>query len=1273
MTITITSPTDYQIFQRNGSDLANIVIAGTYTGSPVSIEASWNGGAYSTIVASPSGGTFSGTLTNQPAGQGTLTVRFTDIPATLDTAAYVGVGDVFLVTGQSNAAGYGTNSQAYSHATLKAAVWRVGASAWANLTDPASTGADGSSWPLLATLHMASQGVPVAFITTGVTSTGLNSTGEWLRGGAQYNDCLETLENSGATGIKAILWYQGETECNQAEINPSGKKEAYRNALSQMLDDMQADSAILAGVKMVSAQIGYKTSSGSTRTGIDPIRTAQSEIWDIDPDILEGPLLYDIDLSDGDGVHIGQGVDGDAELLTAARRWWRVLNYHFYDGTQGRAAQFSHSIREGRKITVVFDGNIPLTGVSTSGWRFTDNGSPIAIQSATITAHNRVVLTLASEPTGVEKLSYGSGNDAAGVAFRDAGKYPLPPTPFVDQEVAQSVEDSTFEFYVDIEDSSGNKLGSGPLTSVEQWKYTARFDRAGSISFSYAATDPQAHIVTNRVIARAWARLDGIWTEVGAGVVDNIQTQPNGNGRVSLVASGLDLTRELNYRGVGTLEIGAGGGATHVEAVEAIEALAPSGWTFLPASAPDNDYIYARYGGESVLGACVYLADRTQTHFYRASNRTLVFTSDFEDSGVRAIQAYGDLEPETCAIVSLKRTVDTHDLLTRIPPFGSGQGEARLTIAATTRTAPVGYTLNKTLNYIENDSATAAYGLIDYPEVSFKEITPISGTDADLEAAADMLFDAALEELRRRSTLASQETYTLTVAGCKQLLRPLQTIEMIYRDDDQGIDVDRDLYILETTWLLTPAGIQTTQLVVSTDDLWPKSDTTSVADAAVEGKVFQAHPQLNANSYVIAYNKNVDPDEMATFRFRFGSEIVNLQQVLFEFQLLPFESTVKTIAGATSGSGTITTTVPSTNTSGTPSNNTSGTPSNNTSDVPSNNTSGAPSVTDSGTPSTNTSGSPSVTDTGNNTSITVGTPTGGDVISAGQHQHTVHITNSAASVAYPIGYGAAGKAGGLVSMLPDTDHDYVTNQKGDHTHALTTHTHTLSSHTHTLNNHTHSLNSHTHSLNSHTHSLNSHTHGLNSHTHDLNNHLHDLSESLTAVYGIFREVAAKTYDIVQLEYQVNSGSWISLDTADDVSDGWYALDITSQVQNTTTFRPLQANNSINIRPKSALLSISQWLETGAGDIDVTVSSAHNLSVGAVVVIADAISGVLGSDINGSWTVTSNTSTVQFVATGTVLTNGDFNPFPSGTATPQHTATIDAQLSVRNTIQAVAYT
>lgn len=76
----------------------SFTISGTYTGSgsPTTIEASFNGSAYQTIVASPAGGTYSGTFTGASAGTGTLTVRWSNSTAILATVANLTVASASL-------------------------------------------------------------------------------------------------------------------------------------------------------------------------------------------------------------------------------------------------------------------------------------------------------------------------------------------------------------------------------------------------------------------------------------------------------------------------------------------------------------------------------------------------------------------------------------------------------------------------------------------------------------------------------------------------------------------------------------------------------------------------------------------------------------------------------------------------------------------------------------------------------------------------------------------------------------------------------------------------------------------------------------------------------------------------------------------------------------------------------------------------------------------------------------------------------------------------
>jgi hypothetical protein len=174
-------------------------------------------------------------------------------------------------------------------------------------------------------------------------------------------------------------------------------------------------------------------------------------------------------------------------------------------------------------------------------------------------------------------------------------------------------------------------------------------------------------------------------------------------------------------------------------------------------------------------------------------------------------------------------------------------------------------------------------------------------------------------------------------------------------------------------------------------------------------------------------------------------------------------------------------------------------------------------------------------------------------------------------------------------------------------------------------------------------------------------------------YGIFREVALQTLSYGDLEYSVNGGAFVSAAGAIDAGGGWRRIDITTAVMDATTFRPVQEANTLSLRAAAgagAITLIGSW-SLSAGEVSFTTTSAHSLNVGDKVVIAGAPAGTTsGTNVNGTYTVTAVDSALIFrvptLATGTDSASGG-----SGTLAYSLTGTIDAQLSVRNIIQAIA--
>jgi hypothetical protein len=542
----------------------------------------------------------------------------------------------------------------------------------------------------------------------------------------------------------------------------------------------------------------------------------------------------------------------------------------------------------------------------------------------------------------------------------------------------------------------------------------------------------------------------------------------------------------------------------------------------------------------------------------------------------------------------------------------------------------------------------------------------------------------------------------------------MQSVRLVYRDTLAGMNINADLNILEATWEVTTRAIQTTSLVVSNADRWPKNSVTTIADSIQEGHVYQALPQLNANSYVTAYTKNVDENEIAAFRFRFGAEVTQLQQVLFEFQLLPFESTVKSVAGVTGTSSSGGGSVQSASSGGSHTHSVT---------IPSHShtvTVAAHSHTVTIAAHSHTvtvaAHSHTVTVAAHNHTVVVAAHT--HTVSIASHTHTVSI--SAHSHNIPVydtpspgspsnsammfdrsndifvisvsgtgnpDYGTTTDGGG--SSTPTTasggsqtptsssggSQTPTSSSGGSQTPTSSTQAQTTPSSSTvaqaTPSSSTVAQTTPSSSLASQTVETSS-TNGTHTHAVTIPNHTHTLTPVITTAYGIFRADAGDTYGVGELEYQINSGGWNGLDTdSDDAGSGWYALDITSQVQDAVTFRPLQTSNLLEIRAKlTGSLSFFSYNLDGGGFLTITTFVAHGIEAGDIIEIVGQSLTSLGVNLNGEYTVYFVGDPQTFV----VQKAGAFETgLGDGTVRRHKTATIDAQLNVRNTIQAITYT
>jgi hypothetical protein len=351
--IQITYPTSRAVFQRNNQNEGTLHVAGNYTDCLDRVEVrlipldnqgtpTAAGGSWSTLQSSPQGGFFQGSLT-AAGGWYQLQVRGMQGATEVGTASVdrVGVGEVFLIAGQSNAtgdaalpAGPGATDDRVSSIDFQKPF--NSATSYENPAFPcpvfthlesgtktAPFGNNAWSWGKFGDILATRLNVPVLILNAGWSGSGIGSwsvstdptaTATGFGGfvypvGMPYGHLRLALHYYVAQqGIRAILWHQGESD-NDAETSQS----EYETALKQVITKSREHSAKSALTWVVARASRYREEGVST-VSADVINAQNAVIASVanvfagpETDPLEGPgVRDDINvhfLGDGHRVH----------------------------------------------------------------------------------------------------------------------------------------------------------------------------------------------------------------------------------------------------------------------------------------------------------------------------------------------------------------------------------------------------------------------------------------------------------------------------------------------------------------------------------------------------------------------------------------------------------------------------------------------------------------------------------------------------------------------------------------------------------------------------------------------------------------------------------------------------------------------------------------------------------------------------------------------------------------------------------------------------------
>ncbi|WP_188760170.1 sialate O-acetylesterase [Edaphobacter acidisoli] len=302
-TVTLTSPLDYQVFQRKTRIRGSILVEGTIAGKVSRVQArilgpelAQNAERWRRVSLNHGNGHFHGSLPAPAGGFYQVEVQvLTNGKTVADTTVeHVGVGEVFVVAGQSNSTNYGEVRQQ----TQTSMVTAFDGKSWRIADDPQPGVQDnsqkGSFIPAFGDAMYRKYKVPIGVADVGRGSTSVrqwlpagrpvfvmptmekyvvrDSHGALVSDGTLFNGMMMRIHELGKHGFRALLWHQGESDANQPtghQITPA----QYR----AMLTDVIHASQKAAGWK-----IPWFVAEATYHPGQPkdvPFEEAQMELW----------------------------------------------------------------------------------------------------------------------------------------------------------------------------------------------------------------------------------------------------------------------------------------------------------------------------------------------------------------------------------------------------------------------------------------------------------------------------------------------------------------------------------------------------------------------------------------------------------------------------------------------------------------------------------------------------------------------------------------------------------------------------------------------------------------------------------------------------------------------------------------------------------------------------------------------------------------------------------------------------------------------------------
>ncbi|MDD6799576.1 MAG: sialate O-acetylesterase [Firmicutes bacterium] len=388
---------DYQIVQRNSKGFAYVEFSGTLKEIPeggVTIAArirreddnlqvcGWQnceieGTTWRTVFAVPEGGLYRAEAVFF-GGSADPMLGFPEWTPRVATVSNFGVGDVFVITGQSNMSGYGQDT-AYDppelgvHLYANDGNWKVAAHPMNSCVgsiyiNSEGTGCTSPALSFARTLHRR-LGVPIGLIQASRGGSNMNEWHPESGNACLYNEMLKKLDLCG--DFAGFIWYQGCSEANAEKCNQ------YYELFKRMLELWREK---LGDHPMVTVQLG-RWADGNMN---DPqslkcwgiVREAQRQAAMRIHDVAVVPAN---DLYCTDGIHNGSGAN-----VIIGERMANAWLKEFCGKPGLKAPTVRKCVRlSDTEALIMFDADLSIRAIGCKGLNFEDENGLVECVGAT--------------------------------------------------------------------------------------------------------------------------------------------------------------------------------------------------------------------------------------------------------------------------------------------------------------------------------------------------------------------------------------------------------------------------------------------------------------------------------------------------------------------------------------------------------------------------------------------------------------------------------------------------------------------------------------------------------------------------------------------------------------------------------------------------------------------------------------------------------------------------------------------------------------------------